>query len=293
MDIGSKIKQLRTEKLMTQSELAGSEITRNMLSQIENGIALPSISTVIYLAKRLGVSAGFLLADENDNFIYKKTTTMKNIKKAFMDKSFEICRDLCVSELDETDDEIRLILAHCAINLAIENVCDGKLRRACEEIDRAILHAESTIYNTVSVRNCAYVLLDFLRKMSPTLDCVEIYEDISDRKYTVSAFEDPFCKYIIALDSLDTDCLDESVPEEKLYKMHIEAKTQIAKQNYEGALEILKSLINSDQVPSKILLYLSSADLEICCKETEDFRGAYEHSQNKISLLEYMLSDIG
>ena len=292
MDIGNKIRQLRTEKLMTQSELAGSEITRNMLSQIENGIALPSISTVIYLARRLGVSAGFLLADESDNFIYKKTATMKNIKKAFMDKNFEICRDLCLSELDQTDDEIELILASCSINLAVEYVCDGKLRRACEEIDRAILHSESTIYDTVSVKNRAHVLLNFLRGISPTLDCVEIYEDISNRKYTVSAFEDYLCKYILALASLDSGCFDESNPDEKLYKMHIEAKKQMLEKNYATALEILKGIINSEEVFSKILLYLASADLEICCRETEDFRGAYEHSQNKISLLEYMLSDI-
>ncbi len=292
MDIGNKIRQLRTEKLMTQSELAGSEITRNMLSQIENGIALPSISTVMYLAKRLGVSAGFLLADESDNFIYKKTATMKNIKKAFTDKSFEICRDLCLSELDETDDEIEFILACCSINLATEYVCDGKLRRACEEIDRAILYSESTIYDTVSVRNCAYVLLDFLRDISPTLDCIEIYEDISNKEYTVSAFEDSFCKYILALESLEADCFDENKPDEKLYKIHIEAKKQIIDQDYKGALETLNGLINSEEVPSKILLYLAIADLEVCCRETEDFRGAYEHSQNKISLLEYMLSDI-
>ncbi len=39
MTIGEKIKKIRTAKLMTQSELAGSEITRNMLSRIENGFA--------------------------------------------------------------------------------------------------------------------------------------------------------------------------------------------------------------------------------------------------------------
>ena len=122
MDIGKKIKNLRVEKLMTQAELAGGEITRNMLSQIENGIALPSLTTVIYLANRLGVSAGFLLADEKDDFMYKKLNTMKNIKKAFTDKSFEICRDLCLYELEQTDDEIELILSHCCINLAIENI---------------------------------------------------------------------------------------------------------------------------------------------------------------------------
>ena len=292
MDIGSKIKQLRVEKLMTQSELAGAEITRNMLSQIENGIALPSIGTVMYLAKRLGVSAGYLLADENDNFIYKKIATMKNIKKAYTDKSFEICRDMCLSELGETDDEIELILSCCSINLAMEAICNGRLRHACEEIDRAMIHAEATIYDTVSVKNCACVMLAFLRKISPAFDSLEIYEDVSSIEYTVSAFDNPFCKYVLALNTLETDCFDESLPEEKLYKTHIEAKKKITEDDFAGALELLNQLINSKIVPSKMLLYLSSADLEICCRQTEDFRGAYEYSQNKIYLLESMLSDV-
>ena len=41
--IGEKIKALRISKRMTQSELAGDQITRNMLSLIENGSALPSL----------------------------------------------------------------------------------------------------------------------------------------------------------------------------------------------------------------------------------------------------------
>ncbi|MBE6547483.1 MAG: helix-turn-helix transcriptional regulator [Ruminococcaceae bacterium] len=291
MEIGKKVKQLRTEKLMTQSELAGSEITRNMLSQIENGIALPSLSTVSYLAQRLGVSVGFLLANEDDDFMYKKDMTMKNIKKAFTDGNFEICKDLCLSELESTDDEIEFILSSCYINIAVDNICNGMLHKACNNIDLALVHAENTIYDTVSVRNCAYVLLAFLRNISPTLDCVEIYENVTEMCYTISAFENSFCKYILALQTLDAECFDSSIPVERLYKIHILSRIKISREDYAGALSILKDLINSDEVPSKILLYLSSADLELCCKMTEDFRGAYEHSQNKISLLEYMLSD--
>ena len=52
MDIGKKIKELRLQKFMTQSELAGNEITRNMLSRIENGAAQPSLDTLKYLASR-------------------------------------------------------------------------------------------------------------------------------------------------------------------------------------------------------------------------------------------------
>ena len=47
MNIGKKIKKLRTSKLMTQSELAGSEITRNMLSRIENDAASPSLEPFV------------------------------------------------------------------------------------------------------------------------------------------------------------------------------------------------------------------------------------------------------
>ena len=80
MNIGNKIKNLRTEKLMTQSELAGTEITRNMLSRIENGSALPSLGTIIYLARRLGVPAGYLLSEGDEEFVYIKSNAMKNIK---------------------------------------------------------------------------------------------------------------------------------------------------------------------------------------------------------------------
>ena len=72
MSIGDKIKNIRCAKMMTQQELAGEFITRNMLSRIENGFALPSIPTLVYLAEKLGVPAGYLLADESEEFQYRK-----------------------------------------------------------------------------------------------------------------------------------------------------------------------------------------------------------------------------
>ena len=106
MDIGQKIKMIRTEKLMTQKELAGGVITRNMLSQIENGIANPSLSTVQYIADRLGVPAGYLLSEGAEEFVYNKTRVMKNIKRAYSDGNFELCREMCLSSFDEFDDEL-------------------------------------------------------------------------------------------------------------------------------------------------------------------------------------------
>ena len=72
MKIGEKIKSVRASKMMTQAELAGDGITRNMLSKIENGTALPSLPTLLYIASRLNIPAGYLIAEDDNEFIYKK-----------------------------------------------------------------------------------------------------------------------------------------------------------------------------------------------------------------------------
>ena len=76
MNIGEKIRSLRVAKLMTQSELAGNQITRNMLSSIENGNAQPSLTTILYIAERLNVPVGFLLAEEGDEIVYQKMNNL-------------------------------------------------------------------------------------------------------------------------------------------------------------------------------------------------------------------------
>ena len=43
MTLGEKIKQARQEAGLSQRQLCGDAITRNMLSQIENGSARPSM----------------------------------------------------------------------------------------------------------------------------------------------------------------------------------------------------------------------------------------------------------
>lgn len=63
MDLGQRIKEARLEMGLSQRQLCGEEITRNMLSQIENGAARPSMATLRYLAARLGKSVSFFLEE--------------------------------------------------------------------------------------------------------------------------------------------------------------------------------------------------------------------------------------
>lgn len=63
MTLGEKIRRARLEQGLSQRALAGERITRNMLSQIENGSASPSVETLLYLARRLNKPAGWFLED--------------------------------------------------------------------------------------------------------------------------------------------------------------------------------------------------------------------------------------
>lgn len=62
MTLGQKIKAARLERGMTQKELVGNAITRNMLSKIENDSATPSVRTLEYLARALGLPTGYFLS---------------------------------------------------------------------------------------------------------------------------------------------------------------------------------------------------------------------------------------
>ena len=63
MELSEKLRQARVEAGLSQRQLCGEEITRNMLSLIENGSAKPSMKTLQYLAGRLGKSISYFLEE--------------------------------------------------------------------------------------------------------------------------------------------------------------------------------------------------------------------------------------
>lgn len=64
MELGEKLRLARLEAGLSQRELCGEEITRNMLSRIEHGAAGPSMGTLRYLAARLGKPVSYFLDED-------------------------------------------------------------------------------------------------------------------------------------------------------------------------------------------------------------------------------------
>ena len=63
MALGNRIRRLRKEKNLTLEALAGDQLTKGMLSLIENDKAQPSLESLTYIAEKLGVEKNELLQE--------------------------------------------------------------------------------------------------------------------------------------------------------------------------------------------------------------------------------------
>lgn len=74
MDIGGKIKQLRTQKGLTLEELASrSELTKGFLSQLERNLTSPSIDSLDDILEALGTNlADFFKEDKAEQYTFRE-----------------------------------------------------------------------------------------------------------------------------------------------------------------------------------------------------------------------------
>ena len=294
MNVGEKIRSLRREKLMTQSELAGTQITRNMLSCIENGTAMPSLSTVVYLAGRLGVPVGYLMAEESENFFYRKMNAMENIKKAFSEQDWAGCRGLCLSVSGQRDDELTMLLALSDLGIAEAIFRQGKLHEACRYFDEALDYAGKTVYPLPQIEATAAVYFRCMQRISPTLYS-ENLDDSAPREVKLNT---PFEAYINALEALDEGDLSAvehffgEHGQSVFFAPHLRARYHLKNGNAMEAKAILHALLNAeDALLNEVELYAVLTDLEIACRETDDYKGAYRYANERIQLHEQLLKN--
>lgn len=81
MNLGEKLRLARVEAGLSQRQLCGERITRNMLSQIENGTASPSVATLQYLAEGLGKPVSYFL--DEDGAVSRNLEVMEAARQAY------------------------------------------------------------------------------------------------------------------------------------------------------------------------------------------------------------------
>ncbi|MBU5451911.1 helix-turn-helix domain-containing protein [Pseudoflavonifractor sp. MSJ-30] len=91
MEMGQLLRQARQEAGLSQRALCGDRITRNMLSQIENGTARPSMATLQYLADALGKPVSYFLGE---TVLTDNQRLMALARGAFQKKNFRLVLNL-------------------------------------------------------------------------------------------------------------------------------------------------------------------------------------------------------
>ena len=87
MELGQRLRQARLEANLSQRALCGQEITRNMLSRIENGAARPSMKTLQYLAGRLGKPVSYFL--EETAVLSPNGEVMESARRLYDEEKFD------------------------------------------------------------------------------------------------------------------------------------------------------------------------------------------------------------
>lgn len=99
MTLGERIKELRKEQGLTLVNLAGSKITKGMLSLIENNKSKPSMDTLEYLAEKLGVTVSYL-TQEGDSEWTKEVLERSELYNAF-DFPTELIKEEILPNMDK------------------------------------------------------------------------------------------------------------------------------------------------------------------------------------------------
>jgi len=140
-ELGKRLKTARLSKKMTQSEVAGNFITRNMLSLIESGNASPSMKTLEYLSEVLELPMEKLLSDSfEESSEIPDFQTLKNAKKLLTDKQYVQILENIKAEGIFTD-ELHAIRSIAHLETAEQLSESGQT----EQLQKAVTHARLAV----------------------------------------------------------------------------------------------------------------------------------------------------
>ena len=266
MELGEKLRLARQEAGLSQRQLCGDVITRNMLSQIENGAAKPSMETLRYLAGRLGKSVSFFLEEDavlslNCQVMAQARDALRGGNLAMLHSALEGYR----SPDPLFDEEWKLLRIHCCLLEAQEAIHSGREIYAMELLERAEEIAAAALYATDDM------IRDILRVKGKMK----------------AANPEEICRKLPSLDE----------------ELILRSRNALAKGEFVRCLHLLESVEEKEGAQWNFLrgeLYLMGKDyvqaahcfhqaeddmgqavfqkLETCYRETGDFRMAYEYA---------------
>jgi len=287
-NLGAKIRALRKRFGMTQSELCGDFITRNMLSRIETGAALPSLETLLYIANRLEISPGWLIDDDAELSGYEKERLLSAVKDLYKEKKFAECAlDLRNTPDEFFDDELFAIAADCMYEAALSHLYAGHMTSAEELFTLSIEYAARGLLRLRPLQEWAALYLDYIRyvysgsKLRDDFTGAEMpkrlppYEGAECLRLNqlITAGKPELARALLDILPLRQECVEQVL-----------AALALAFGDTEGAERRYRELIKSAELPVEVL-YIVCSELEQLARQKENYRLAYSCAEKKLELL--------
>ena len=294
MTLGEKIKAARLERHMTQKDVVGDYITRNMLSKIENGSATPSVKTLEYLANALGLPAGYFMSEsQGDEVTPGDVTTARNY---FREGEYEGCIHL-LEQLDLDGgyrDEALLLLARSKIVMSKRAMTDGRYEEAIRLAKEAIDHNADSIYESTAFKTEALLLvarctMEMGGNFAAALDAYQTsYQDQGLGEF----YRLTMAEYYIDQGDLEKakkemDSIVRLSDATKPAYLMLQGRMGIKDNQY---AEAAKQLERAEQLArtsgSNFFMSGLYSMLEQCYREMEDFKKAYHYASMQLQIKE-------
>lgn len=254
MELGQRIRAARLEAGLSQRQLCGDKITRNMLSQIENGSAKPSMETLRYLATGLGKSISFFLEDDAVNSANQQR--MAHARKAYGRQDYEAALAAleAFQEPDESFSQERALLQFLSLlALAEKAAAEGRMPYVLRLLEKA--SALEGIYIDAPLRSRAAILAAKAGAETTLPNADELLllragRALAEKNAGLAA---------ALLDSVEQRQQDWYLLRGQAYMLCRE---------YAAAKAVLEQARTEKAWPL----------LEQCCKDMGDFKGAYEYA---------------
>ena len=257
MELSQKLKQARLDAGLSQKALCGDRITRNMLSQIENGSARPSMDTLRYLAAQLGKPLSYFL--EEDAVTSPNQELMAKARTAEPSDALQLLGQY--RGPDATFDHERWLLeALVCMELAESALAQNKDGYARSLLERAAVAGSRTPYYTIDAER-RRLLLCFRAGEKPAVLAFSLPSMDAELLLRAEA--------ALEQDACDRCAVLLAACEEKTPRWHyLTGRVHFAREAFDLARTHFEAAWELDPKTC-------CSRLEDCCRETGDFAGAY------------------
>ena len=255
MELSQKLKQARLDAGLSQKALCGDRITRNMLSQIENGSARPSMDTLRYLAGQLGKPLSYFL--EDDAVTSPNQELMVKARAAEPSDALHLLGQY-QAPAPTFDRERWLLEALTCLTLAEDALKQGKPAYAKTLLERVRVAGDRTPYYTADNERRRLLLLHAAGEKNLEASLPDLSPELLLRAEAALLAEDfDRCAALLTC-----------VTGKSLRWHYICAQMHFAQKAYSDARVHFEAAW--DYAPK-----VCCSRLEDCCREISDFAGAY------------------